>query len=184
MKIPKQENNEPNHFQESERELNFDFLKNEPLNLIYEFSDEDNKINSNFDSNSNSDYENEKAHEDQKIILILNQKLDKIFSGLIYQKNLFESNLNLHITKKLEKMEEICLEIGDKWRAFSYRKAVSNLKGLSYEIKTEQDALNLKGIGKSIAKKIQEIITNKISKLESLQGQTFFTYLWCWFFYL
>jgi len=53
---------------------------------------------------------------------------------------------------KLQKIYESEKDIG---RKIAYLKAVSAIKSLDYEIKSEEDVENLKGIGKKIMIKIK-----------------------------
>lgn len=81
-------------------------------------------------------------------------------------------NHNKLVTDHLEKLEKICLGSGDRWRGYAYRKAANILKGLGYNVGSKEEAMKLRGIGKSIAEKIGEIIsTGKLRKLEALQGE-------------
>lgn len=84
-------------------------------------------------------------------------------------------NKNEHITKELERMEELYANVGDKWRKFGYRKTVGILKRYPQAIKTKKDLQELadkriKGIGAKMIKKIDEILTEgKLKKRQTLE---------------
>lgn len=63
---------------------------------------------------------------------------------------------------------------GDKWRAISYKKAIQTVIDCDEEIMSGEQAIKLPNIGKSIAAKIDEILTNKTIKLQS-NGKTMHT---------
>jgi len=60
-------------------------------------------------------------------------------------------------------------ETKDRFRARAYRNAIKALENCSYELESGKDALQLPGIGKKIADKIQEIIdTGKLHQVDEL----------------
>lgn len=69
-----------------------------------------------------------------------------------------EENLNKKITDILEQMEVLEKNLGEQWRALAYRKAVTAIKSLTYEIKTIEEAKKVNGIGDKISNKIVEIL--------------------------
>ena len=71
-------------------------------------------------------------------------------------------NHNANITEVLERLEEMNAAVGDKWRAYSYRKAVGIVKQFPRALKTEGDLTEIgrvKGMGGKMIGKIREIIT-------------------------
>ena len=65
---------------------------------------------------------------------------------------------NKLLISELSKMEELNTTKGDTFRARAYRNAVQTIRNLSYNITSGEKALELPGIGKSIATKIDEIL--------------------------
>ena len=71
-------------------------------------------------------------------------------------------NHNANITDVLERLEEMNAAVGDKWRAYSYRKAVGIVKQFPRPIKTESDLAEVgrvKGMGGKMMGKLREILT-------------------------
>ena len=72
---------------------------------------------------------------------------------------------NQLIIDELEKLLERYLAQGDRWRIFSYRKAIRAIKSYQKPIHSGEEAYLLPGIGQKIADKISEIIaTGRLSK--------------------
>ena len=68
-------------------------------------------------------------------------------------------------------MAEAYKSTKDKWRAFSYEKAIIALKGSSQPIDSYEKARNLPNVGKSLAEKIGEIASSgDLEKLKVLQS--------------
>jgi len=68
-------------------------------------------------------------------------------------------------------MAEAYKSTKDKWRAFSYEKAIIALKGSSQPIDSYEKARNLPSVGKSLAEKIGEIASSgDLEKLKVLQS--------------
>jgi DNA polymerase/3'-5' exonuclease PolX len=58
----------------------------------------------------------------------------------------------------------------DPFRIRAYRKAAEIIRELDYEVLSGEDAMKLPGIGKGIAKKIDEFLqTGEIARLEKLR---------------
>lgn len=71
------------------------------------------------------------------------------------------SSLNSLIIANLEvlhKESQTSKESKDRFRAKAYRNAIKAIKGCDYELVSGKGALQLKGVGKRISEKIQEII--------------------------
>ena len=71
-------------------------------------------------------------------------------------------NHNANITDVLERLEEMNAAVGDKWRSYSYRKAVGIVKQFPRPLRTESDLAEIgrvKGMGGKMIGKIREIIT-------------------------
>jgi len=83
-------------------------------------------------------------------------------------------NHNATITDVLERLEEMNAATGDKWRAYSYRKAMGIVKQFPRALRTESDLAEIgrvKGMGGKMVGKIREIITtgtlSKVSHMEA-----------------
>ncbi|XP_029649514.1 DNA polymerase lambda-like [Octopus sinensis] len=80
-------------------------------------------------------------------------------------------NYNRHITDTLEEMVKTYKSTNDKWRVYSYQKAIGILKREPKEITSREEARNLRGIGDSLADKIWEIIqSGRLRKLDEFQS--------------
>ena len=83
-------------------------------------------------------------------------------------------NHNANITEVLERLEEMNAAVGDKWRAYSYRKAVGIVKQYPRAIRTEADLAEIgrvKGMGGKMVGKVREIIeTGTLSKVGHMEG--------------
>lgn len=76
-------------------------------------------------------------------------------------------NHNSIITEKLEILKESYAAIGDKWRVLGYQKAISALKKHHKQVESGKEAEEIRGIGKQLADKIEEIITTgNLRKIE------------------
>ncbi|TQS33779.1 hypothetical protein Golomagni_05864 [Golovinomyces magnicellulatus] len=83
------------------------------------------------------------------------------------EKNLQSENPNSRTVEILQKMLDYYLRVNDQWRSMAYRKAISVLKRQQTKISTEEEALQLPGIGGRLAQKIEEIVsTNSLKRLE------------------
>ncbi|XP_033976674.1 DNA polymerase lambda-like [Trematomus bernacchii] len=79
------------------------------------------------------------------------------------------NNFNKDITDKLEVLAKAYTHQGDKWRALSYSKAVNALKSYHKPITSHQEACQIRGIGKRMADKIDEIMeSGHLRKLDHL----------------
>lgn len=78
--------------------------------------------------------------------------------------------MNQKIIEKLEEIADHYSASGDTWRARSYRTAIGVIIDHNEEITSGKDAIKLKGIGKSIADKIDHILENKPIDLTSKKG--------------
>lgn len=94
-------------------------------------------------------------------------------------------NYNRHITDTLKEMVKTYKSTNDKWRAYSYEKAIGILKKEPKEITSREEARNLRGIGDSLADKIWEIIQsghlrklNEFQSSEQLQVLNLLTNVW------
>ncbi|XP_040002815.1 DNA polymerase lambda [Xiphias gladius] len=93
------------------------------------------------------------------------------------------NNFNKPITDKLEVLAKAYTHQGDKWRALSYSKAVNALKSYHKPITSYQEALQIPGIGKRMADKIDEIMeSGHLRKLdhigEAVPVLELFTNIW------
>ncbi|GAB1607669.1 DNA polymerase lambda-like [Argonauta hians] len=80
-------------------------------------------------------------------------------------------NYNQHITDTLQEMIKTYKSTNDKWRVYSYQKAIGILKREPKEITSWEEARNLRGIGDSLADKIWEIIQSGcLRKLNEFQS--------------
>ncbi|CAF0803213.1 unnamed protein product [Didymodactylos carnosus] len=86
--------------------------------------------------------------------------------------NPVKTNQNKEITDKLEEMANLYEKAADKWRAYSYQKAVAMLKRHPKRVTTFEEIVALPGIGQRLADKIWEIIeTGGFLKLEEYQSR-------------
>lgn len=77
-------------------------------------------------------------------------------------------NHNEALTKLLGQLEEAAKSTGDKWRAYSYRKAITVIRNLPRPLRTAEEARQLRGVGESIGEKIAEILaTGRLRKAEN-----------------
>ena len=75
---------------------------------------------------------------------------------------------NAFTIAKLQELADYYERIRDSWRPLAYRKAIAALCRQKQRIVFKEDAESIKGIGKSIAAKIQEIaLTNGLRLLEN-----------------
>ena len=83
-------------------------------------------------------------------------------------------NHNPHVTAVLERLEEINTGLGDKWRTYSYRKAVGIVKQFPRRIATEADldeVGRIRGIGSKMKEKIREVMqTGTLSKMQHMEA--------------
>ncbi len=87
----------------------------------------------------------------------------------------------------LQKEAQSSKETKDRFRARAYRNAIKAIKDCNYQLQSGKDALQLNGVGKKIADKIQELVdTGKLhqvdelgdEKLEKTKTLTIFTNIW------
>ncbi|KAM7010141.1 DNA polymerase lambda [Tautogolabrus adspersus] len=93
------------------------------------------------------------------------------------------NNFNKHLTDKLEVLAKAYTHQGDKWRALSYSKAVNALKSYHKPVTSYQEACQIRGIGKRMADKIDEIMESghlrKIDHIgEAVPVLELFTNIW------
>ena len=83
-------------------------------------------------------------------------------------------NHNPHISSILERLEEMNAGVGDKWRAYSYRKAVGIVKGWPTRIDTDADldaVGRVRGIGAKMKEKLREIVrTGRLDKVQHMEA--------------
>ena len=81
------------------------------------------------------------------------------------------SDLNAHITAPLNKLLNHYMLMKDDFRAKAYKGALSVLKRLPFLIENISQIKDVRGIGKSILLKIEEILeTGRLDKLEGIQS--------------
>ncbi|RMZ79262.1 hypothetical protein DV737_g3538, partial [Chaetothyriales sp. CBS 132003] len=81
------------------------------------------------------------------------------------------TNPNLQTMCVLQQLAIHYERVGDKWRNLGYRKAITALRHQQAPVRTKQDALCIRGIGESIADKIEEIsTTGRLRKLETAKA--------------
>ncbi|CAF4099457.1 unnamed protein product [Rotaria sp. Silwood2] len=82
------------------------------------------------------------------------------------------TEINKDIIEKLQAMADLY----DKWRAYSYQKAITTIRRCTKRIDSYEEIIKLPGIGESLAKKIWEIIdTGSLEKLEDFQSSEYMT---------
>lgn len=80
-----------------------------------------------------------------------------------------KSSMNELLVKELEKLMNYYQNNKDKGRMFGYRKAISAIRSLKFEISSVKDVENLAGIGSKTKGKIKELLENgTISKVEKI----------------
>ena len=78
-------------------------------------------------------------------------------------------NQNLNLTEKFRELAELEKNRGERFKHLAYAKAIKVLENHPSEIKNGKEALELPGIGKSYALKIDEILeTGKLKKIKEL----------------
>lgn len=83
------------------------------------------------------------------------------------EKNSAQGNPNARTIEILQKMLDYYLRVSDQWRSMAYRRAIAQLKRQQTKISTEEEALQLPGVGGRLAKKIEEIVeTDSLQRLE------------------
>ncbi|XP_069467733.1 DNA polymerase lambda isoform X1 [Ambystoma mexicanum] len=92
-------------------------------------------------------------------------------------------NHNKSITDKLEVLAKAYTVQGDRWRALGYTKAINALKSFHKPVTTYQEACTIRGIGKKMAEKIEEILESghlrKIDHIdESVGVMEIFSNIW------
>ncbi|XP_065827911.1 DNA polymerase lambda-like isoform X2 [Oscarella lobularis] len=93
------------------------------------------------------------------------------------------SNVNKHITDKLEVLQKAYTNTNDTWRSMMYKKAITALKSHPKEVTTYEEALEIPFVGKRLADKIMEIVsTGRLRKIDHLDPQlktiNLFTEVW------
>jgi len=59
----------------------------------------------------------------------------------------------------------------EQWRQYAYSKAAKILRGLNFEVESAAQVKHIKGIGKKVEAKIQEIIsTGELRRLNDMQS--------------
>ncbi|CAF1463730.1 unnamed protein product [Adineta steineri] len=82
--------------------------------------------------------------------------------------------INKDIIDKLQAMGDLYGKTNDKWRAYSYQKAITTIRRCTHRINSYEEIIKLPGIGESLAKKIWEIIdTGSFEKLEDFQSSEY-----------
>lgn len=77
--------------------------------------------------------------------------------------------MNGDIIEHLIILAEYYKTTGDGWRYRAYRNAARSIRDLQFEIRSQKDLENIKGVGKGIAGKIWELKTSgKIDKVETV----------------
>lgn len=80
-------------------------------------------------------------------------------------------NKNQHIIDHLQEMVKTYKSTNDRWRVYSYQKAISALQRFPKEVTTWEEARSLPGIGDSLADKVWEIIeSGELRKLKEFQN--------------
>ena len=80
---------------------------------------------------------------------------------------------NIKIINILKEMENLEKNLGEQWRSLAYRKAITALERIPYEIKTKEEARKIRGVGEKISKKIEEIIeTGTLKRLNNTDDRT------------
>ncbi|CAF1194952.1 unnamed protein product [Rotaria magnacalcarata] len=86
------------------------------------------------------------------------------------------TEINKDIIDKLQAMADLYDKTNDKWRAYSYQKAITTIRRCTKRIDSYEEIIKLPGIGESLAKKIWEIIdTGSFEKLEDFQSSEYMT---------
>ncbi|CAF1093694.1 unnamed protein product [Rotaria sp. Silwood1] len=86
------------------------------------------------------------------------------------------TEVNKDIIEKLQAMADLYSKTNDKWRAYSYQKAITTIRRCTKRIDSYEEIIKLPGIGESLAKKIWEIIdTGSFEKLEDFQSSEYMT---------
>eukprot|EP01079_Euglenida_sp_SAG-EU17-18_P008877 gene8878-223_t len=71
---------------------------------------------------------------------------------------------NQPIIDELEKLRKIYDQTGDKWRVYSYSKAIGQIKRMQQRITCKEDVSQVPGIGPKIVEKIAEILATGTSR--------------------
>ena len=81
-------------------------------------------------------------------------------------------NPNKKLLQELRILADFYKTSGDTWRAKSYAKAIVNITNYPYKLKTKEQAIQINGVGKRIAEKIEEFAkTGKIKKVGSVEKE-------------
>jgi len=84
------------------------------------------------------------------------------------------TEVNRDIIEKLQAMSDLYGKTNDKWRSYSYQKAITTIRRCTKRIDSYEELIKLPGIGESLAKKIWEIIdTGSLEKLEDFQSSDY-----------
>lgn len=77
---------------------------------------------------------------------------------------------NEHLISELTKLQEIYEASGDKWREYSYSKAIGLIKRMDRKIESSRDLAHIRGFGERILAKIDEILaTGTSTKLQFME---------------
>ncbi|KAI3388799.1 hypothetical protein SNEBB_010786 [Seison nebaliae] len=83
---------------------------------------------------------------------------------------LLKEGANKQIIEIFDEMKEIYEALNEKWKSYSYQKAISAVRRYNGVLRNKEDAKNIRGIGEKLSKKIEEITeTGHLRKLEELQ---------------
>lgn len=79
-----------------------------------------------------------------------------------------QDNPNASVISVLEKMAEYYTQTNDRWRPIAYRRAITELKGITdRKISTAEEAMELPGFGPRLAEKLEEIVnTHSLARLD------------------
>ncbi len=79
---------------------------------------------------------------------------------------------NADIVEQLEQLRKLRIYQGEQGKVYGYDRAIANIKQLPYRLQSYTDALNVKGVGKSIATHIAEYLTTgQIAELATVKDQ-------------
>jgi DNA polymerase lambda len=110
--------------------------------------------------------------EDEEFQLELKNKSKNNSNWTCAHSSKEQSNVNKHITDKLEEIMSIYEIIKDKFRALGYQKALIALKRYPKVIETYEEALAIPGVGQKVAEKVWEIVeTGHLKNLVELNSR-------------
>eukprot|EP00743_Colponemidia_sp_Colp-15_P010499 GILK01011569.1.p1 GENE.GILK01011569.1~~GILK01011569.1.p1 ORF type:complete len:1020 (-),score=203.03 GILK01011569.1:102-3161(-) len=149
----------------SEGELRSDKGK---IKIIREYDSEDElKFRKKLESGNLTDDESKKLRKPRDT----RPYLDRVKHKFACQRRTLITNLNEHLTQELERLQNIYELQGDKWRGYAYKKAVSLLRTLPYKVETVDQIRHIRGLGKKLADKIEELLsTGHTRRLQFLEN--------------